>query len=575
MARRPVRFRNRSDLIKMTKGFLKNEQFINTLAAARTNRLGRAIKRLSSIQRTKQATDKFRNSRERGLSLRQLLDNVEPKIRKNSIRDKVTVINLKLTKDGQKILSRTLTYDKTKGKLQVRPHKHIITKLPSESERDNIKFARARRIKVSCDCLTGDTKVLTDKGWKTILELAEPYDPLKFPINYMYKGEKYKGTTPYYKGLEYTWTLHLSNGKTVTATKDHRFLKAKDLTYKPIFKRNKKGKRVYSHSELVILSKRKWIELSELKVGDRIIFEEYKPDSITWDKDFYEAFFVGTIMGDGGFFTNKIEFIRQPDLQLYKKHDREEIIKFLEKSNTVFEYKPMNTRDGLRVKFSNRALEILCKYKYINKESVIIQNRNQLLGYLSGLMVTDGSIGKRDATLHGGFKYLSQLQDYLIEYGYTSVKLTTSRESFTKTNLAFSTKDLYMLNIQRRTLNNLYDNIWLPTLKNKKLRKIVNSKQHKNREPAVKITSIKYSGKRHVYDITVPEINRFIIQGGIIAHNCEDFMFRHEYSLTHRWGASDIKFSNGEFPFDKNPGLAPTICKHLYVLLRYVRQNGM
>lgn len=59
----------------------------------------------------------------------------------------------------------------------------------------------------------------------------------------------------------------------------------------------------------------------------------------------------------------------------------------------------------------------------------------------------------------------------------------------------------------------------------------------------------------------------------VLAHcDCEDFKFVFEYALTHH-GASTIKFSNGDPPVVKNPRLYPGICKHLWVLGKYLQKT--
>ena len=58
----------------------------------------------------------------------------------------------------------------------------------------------------------------------------------------------------------------------------------------------------------------------------------------------------------------------------------------------------------------------------------------------------------------------------------------------------------------------------------------------------------------------------------VLVHcDCPDFLFTFEYALTHH-GASSIKFSNGDPPIVKNPRLHPGVCKHIWVLCKYIQR---
>jgi hypothetical protein len=53
---------------------------------------------------------------------------------------------------------------------------------------------------------------------------------------------------------------------------------------------------------------------------------------------------------------------------------------------------------------------------------------------------------------------------------------------------------------------------------------------------------------------------------------------RHKYmweAALNRVGAADIKYSNGELPYDTNPAMTPGICKHLRAVLVAVYNKNM
>lgn len=490
----------------------------------------------------------------KGLTLDQLILATPNRVASYSKRDRVTLVSLKVSKDKNRIVSKTLTYDITKsGPPQVRPHKHWFEK------REDVPFYKAKKVKFNCDCLTGDTKVLTVDGWKTIYELAEDFVPDHYPVDYVVNGKIYKGSFPYYKGKSSVWKVTLSNGLELKATKDHRILTAA-VKYKSVKKHGVfiETKRTYTKS---------WKRVQDLNIGDKIVLTNNKQIKIEFCKDFYEAFFVGVMMGDGSLFNTGY-----PDLQLYKD-DREEIIDILVKAGVVNNVVPIPTKNGLRVSFNARAMELLRRYKFINKQSVEINSAEKLMGYLSGLIVTDGSVTGGAIKISGDAQYLTQLRDLLIQYGYSLVSFAVERPKGTKTNYGVASKDMCSLRLLRPTLRSLETNLLLTQQKHKTL-SLITSKEPKIKECVSTVACIKFAGRNlDVYDITVPKIKRFVANG-MIVHNCEFYKFHCEYANNHH-DAADIRFCNGEYPIITNPRLQPRMCKHGFILLKYLKKNRM
>jgi intein/homing endonuclease len=415
-------------------------------------------------------------------------------------------------------------YDHNGNKIvNKRLHKCYVKSL----DRPGIKISNAANVKLSCDCLVGETKVLTDTGWKTMYEIAEPFEFGKFPINYVINGEIHKGSAPFCKGRQPTWRIDLDNGKHIIGTKDHKF-----------YVRTLKGKT--------------WVKLKNLKLGDSLILND-NPNTGSIDKNqsFWDFVFLGSLMGDGSVFGDG-----KPDLKLY--NGKEEILDTLIASKVVRETKEI--KNGVQVQFTNRAYELMCRHNFQNKISLNADSHEKVLGYLSGLLNTDGRFYSNYVDLHGG-KYLEQLQDYLMQWGYSGIRLCVERKAGTETNFGVSTKDLYRLSINRQTLEKLLPNLCLTE---RQLAKLNFRKKSNMKKPKSKIVSISYAGRQQVYDITVPGKNRFVANG-IVVHNCEAFMFWCEYAL-YKKKASDIYFSNGKPPVVRNPKMIPYPCKHIYKL---------
>ena len=400
-------------------------------------------------------------------------------------------------------------------------------------------------VKVSCDCLTGDTKVLTDEGWKTIYELAQPLQIGHHPIVYMVNGKPHYGSAPFYKGRSPVWELTLSNGETIKATRDHKF-----LTQVPSYSKTVGGETTY------VKARSKWQPLKDLKVGSRIRREHYTPNRIELGSDFDEAFLVGTIMGDGTVQAGK----EMPDLQICKRWP--EITAVLNRTDAVKKVSKVSDRSSVvRVTFNHRAVEILKRYDYRNKEHAVYDTHEKMLGYLAGLIITDGRVYGKEVTVFGGEAYLRPLFEALLRYGYSAVRLYKDRVKGTETNYGLATKDMWALHIGSESLRHLYKaGVFIGDDQRKFVEKgAVKAKgQHRN---YVTVTNIKYAGRQNVYDITVPGITRFVANS-VIVHNCEAFTFWLEWVL-HQRGAADIKHSNGEPPDIRNPGRVYFLCPHL------------
>lgn len=82
------------------------------------------------------------------------------------------------------------------------------------------------------------------------------------------------------------------------------------------------------------------------------------------------------------------------------------------------------------------------------------------------------------------------------------------------------------------------------------------------RKPFVSVVGVSYAGKQHVYDITVPGPARFSANG-LIAHNCESYVFGGAEYANAAHGAARIVYGNGNPPVVTNPMLVPFLCKHL------------
>lgn len=399
-----------------------------------------------------------------------------------------------------------------------------------------IEVKQRNTVIVDCSCLEGNTKVLTDKGWKSLMEIAQPRTG-KLTINYVVNGCNVQGTAPFYTGQKPTWRLTFDNGVSIITTKDHRFLESV------------KGMKVRGDVKI----ERRWTEAKELTVGSKVVINSFDPGDIEHNRSFYRALFLGVLMGDGTVSNGS------PYCHLYK--DTSQLLGLLERSGLVKSL--LKSDRGMRVSFTHEARELMAKTKFKNKVSVSISTHTQLMGYLSGLLITDGSVGK-ELVVHGG-DYLKQVQGLLLQYGYASARLKLIRPAGTETNKGMSTKDLYMLKLSRQDGRKLNGRLVLRNRQQTGLDYQCSLKAQE-RDTYSKITKIEYAGRQHVYDLTVPEGSKFVANGFIV-HNCDDFWAVWEYALN-KQGAANIGHSNGQPPNEKNPSMRPGCCKHLVAMSR-------
>jgi intein/homing endonuclease len=363
----------------------------------------------------------------------------------------------------------------------------------------------------NCNCLVGDTKVLTDEGWKTIYEIAEPISD-DLPINYIVHGKVYPGSAPFFTGNKRVWEIKLENSMSLTATSEHRVRVHISTKYKTKFE-SKNGNKKYLGCERK--DEYAWKAIKDLKEGDKVVINNYTPPKIEKTKEFYESYFVGVMMGDGSMFNTGF-----PNLVLNNTDKVTYILPKLEKIGVVKSTadKETETQKTSRINLNHRATEILDRYKYENKVSVKELNFTAFLGYLNGLIDTDGYVGER-LWIYGDITYLQYVFDELIRYGYSHCSLHICNRKGQKTNKGVRNKDLWAIEIGVTTVRQIFPNLSLRKFHMKKLKKLM-AREENIKIPCSKVVSIDTNrGNQPVYDITVPGKSRFIANG-MVVHNC-------------------------------------------------------
>lgn len=395
-----------------------------------------------------------------------------------------------------------------------------IVSIPSKKTKSPTSVKEGH-VKVSCDCVSGNTRVLTDSGWKKILDIAEEANFDKMPISYIVNGKIFKGTAPYHAGFSDTFRLVASNGNKIEATKDHKF-------------QVEENKKLH------------WKKLQELKVGDNLVVSAHAPLDNVDAREFREGFVLGILMGANQF-TKKSGILLLPASKEYCL-DLLAVLKvgILSKKRDA---------NNLIVQFDHYVNEITSRYNFKYERSVNLQTDSQIYGYLSGLINMRGNFVE-GISIYGRNHCMVQAQYFCHQIGFG---LTTLNEMPFDKNSNDTSKG-YKLSFDAREFYKLKNIILLDEKSQKIVDEIIsNSVPLQSDEiPTVKVESIGYCGKQNVYDITVDSVSSFVANNFIV-HNCDFFKYYCEYPLT-QWGAANIRHSNGEPASFTNPTNYPLLC---------------
>jgi ribonucleoside-diphosphate reductase alpha chain len=328
-------------------------------------------------------------------------------------------------------------------------------------------------------CFTGDMKLLTQDGYKTLEELCNTE-----PLIYSYDGEITKGKV-WCNGEKDTIKLKFSNGKEITCTPDHRFMtidgeecKAKDLKSKKIMPK---------------------------------IYKTIKDD------DLYIK--LGFIQGDGQLSRLNSESHEGIEVNIGEK-DGDVRYLFENDKYTVKSYREIYLQgynDLLKkFQFSQEILPNRAMPKAYNEWDL-----NQKANFLQGCFSANGCVNsnKRVSYKTTCKEFATELINTLEkDFGITANLTINKKHMVEFKNGEYECRESYDVNI------NKYDDILIfaqfigfyQTYKKIKLNKLI-----KSRVPYVR--SIKDNGKKLVYDFTEPKNHWGIIEG-YVAHNCAEYI---------------------------------------------------
>lgn len=406
----------------------------------------------------------------------------------------------------------------------------------------------------SCDCLPGDTRVLTDKGWQTINELLDhspSFDPItQFPVTYIVDGRPYKGSAPFFKGKKRLQELKLNNGFTLRGTSDHRVLKF--VGYEQV---NHKTASRTGLSQLI--PQTEWIEIKNINVGDKLIVttsDSFQP--VDKNQSYWESYFLGVFWGDGT--------INPPSITVCSHLS---ILEFIQKSG--IELKLSGSHAKGRYLLDRVGKEVLKKYGYTEDSRHIVPDFSKVdvFAFLSGLIDSDGTVtvgGRATITGHVNLKILA---DHLVSMGVHGVKIKSYRKKGDTTNYGEAKRETLALTVSAHGMRSISHN-----LTSVKYSNFTPKPKASDRQNVAEVVSVnRKAGPEYVYDIHVPQIHRFVAES-VVVHNCERWKYMWEYSVW-RKGAAEVIFGNGEPPNITNSRMRPAACKHIFRVRKGLRKR--
>lgn len=360
-------------------------------------------------------------------------------------------------------------------------------------------------------CITGDSLVLTDRGWVPVFDLQ------KEPFNVIVDGKVYPALPFFETGIKPTYKLTLHNGQNLTATENHP-----------------------------ILTDNGWKEVKDLSIADSIVLG-YGNSTVEDQTAFDKGWLIGEIIGDGGhnpdkyhsyvrFWGDSAESMYSISYKIvqalpYTYHRPTDLLETRKNANGIYT-------------LSSKVLSDLC-IGYITPSSKNLTNKvmgesdSFVAGVLRGLFDSDGSV---QGNLQKGvsirlssinIELLQQTQLLLQRFGILSTIYKNRKPACIKEmpdgkggSKEYNCKELHELVISKNSFSEFGWVIgFYEPAKQRKFEEIEQSRlrsAYKNKWVS-KVESIEYVGDNTVYDCVVPNINRFNANG-MIVHNCGEIL---------------------------------------------------
>lgn len=410
-------------------------------------------------------------------------------------------------------------------------------------------------------CLTGDTRLATDKGMIRMDELYMSGKQLQIPTdnrtingNPEEIGITLRSAVPVFKTSDNAdvWEVETEHGYSVKATSYHKFFVNKNGSIK-------------------------MIELKDLKVGDNLLIQSDEGYFGT-EGNHDIGLLLGLLESDGHINKNKNRVVLQ-----FNGEDKQTIInKVLKTVNHILpQTKSTNglqeigiseipSRNTKLIQSTRLYAPIVEQFGYIKgqvPEIVWKGTEDCVVGYLQGLFGMDGTvnISSHKSTIsirlnQSNKQLLQQVQQLLGNFGIFC-KLVLRREACEQLmpdnkggKKLYQRKDNYELIIGGKHVKSFYHNIgFCLESKNKKTLDFINNKHnfYNNDKYQSPIKSITYIGKESVYDTTEYQTHTILV-GNVVTSQCaEQFMYDGESCTLGSINLSKFVREDGTFDWDQ------------------------
>lgn len=372
-------------------------------------------------------------------------------------------------------------------------------------------------------CVTGDQRVITDKGLKTAFELYEQGSDLK-----LFDNEKVVNSTKMtlIERDADVYEITLDNGLTHKITDYH---KVKTFKYR--------GNKGYVFEDKMC---------KDLSIGDKIAIQTNKG---LFGKDSYEkeAFLLGLYQSDGTQSGSSLHFdIWENDFDLLQ-----EVEDYINDLHVKYNYTPRYSTKGDSFNFCNTGKSLVKKKRLTTqlfKNSGLDFNKGEIpnwvweseertvWSYIRGLLIADGTAyfsNKNKGLIKVEYAdvnldFIKDLQILFNNLGLNSsinllreggkVFLPNGKGGYSE----YDTKPCYRLTVNnKKALKEIENNTHFLS------RKGINISEYNegtNSRLTSKVVSIKHIGKEDVYCVKVDSEEHHWICNGIITHNCTEIL---------------------------------------------------
>ena len=363
-------------------------------------------------------------------------------------------------------------------------------------------------------CISGDQRVHTIDGFKPISELN--IGDILQDNNRVLRKVKTSDS-------EDIFELKINDGRKIELTSNHKVKLLSKDRYRD------KG------SNWEFYRKEKWTEVKNIKVGDNIPYIEidnlFKYD-INPDDNLYKIF--GLIWGDGTFANNTpllyIEESQSLFIDEITNNFNDEIISILphnvSKNNYISDRNVNYLTKMVKINFGTRiGKKMISLFKKENAKTrrLNIENfktKTQIVNFINGWISTDGTISKDGVVIYNvSYDCLRDAQLLLSRIGVRS-NISDNRHLFTEVKGRKLSRACSLSILDKDSFNILFENLHLINpYKRNKIENINKNSRRNSKKTFSKVKSIKYLGKKPVFDIEVENSHEFNCEG-VKVHNC-------------------------------------------------------